>query len=275
VGEAHLGFFASLDAIADAKAEILEAARPSDLLIANADDPRITSRSRAFAGRVITFGIDRDADIRASAIVDRGIEGVSARVATPQGSTEVTTPLVGRGNLANVLAGVAVALEFDVPLSDIAAQVPTLRPAAHRGEVVRLANGVTVLDDSYNANPTATRRAIEVLAGSRAARRFAVIGEMLELGAHADDLHAEVGRAAANAALDGLIAVGGPAARVLAAAAVTAGMAAASVRYCATSDEAADAAAAMLSAGDLLLVKGSRGIKTDRVVDRLKSDWGG
>ena len=275
VGEAHLGFFASLDAIADAKAEILEAARPGDVLIANADDPRIMTRARAFAGRVITFGVDRDADVRASAIVDRGIEGVSARVATPQGSAEVTTPLVGRGNLANVLAAVAVALEFDVPLIDIAARVPTLRPAAHRGEVVRLANGVTVIDDSYNANPTATRRAIEVLAGSRAARRFAVIGEMLELGAHADDLHAEIGRAAANAALDGLIAVGGPAARVLADAAVSAGMRAASVRYCATSDEAADAATTMLSAGDLLLVKGSRGIKTDRVVERLKSEWGG
>ena len=275
VGEAHLGFFASLDAIADAKAEILEAARPGDLLIANADDPRITARSRAFAGRVITFGVDRDADVRASSIVDRGIEGVSARVATPQGSADVTTPLVGRGNLANVLAAIAVALQFDVALSDIAAAVPALRPAAHRGEVVRLANGVTVIDDSYNANPTATRRALEVLAGSRAARRFAVIGEMLELGAHADDLHTEVGRAAANAALDGLIAVGGAAARVLAAAAVAAGMPSASVRYYATSDEAADAAAAMLSAGDLLLVKGSRGIKTDRVVDRLKSQWGG
>ena len=275
VGEAHLGFFASLDAIADAKAEILEGARPGDLLIANADDPRIMTRARAFAGRVITFGVDRDADVRASAIVDRGIEGVSARVSTPNGSADVTTPLVGRGNLANVLAAVAVALAFDVPLSDIAARVPTLRPAAHRGEVVRLANGVTVIDDSYNANPTATRRAIDVLAGSRAARRFAVIGEMLELGAHADDLHAEVGRAAANAALDGVIAVGGPAARVLADAAVSAGMRAASVRYYATSDEAADAAAAMLSAGDLLLVKGSRGIKTDRVVERLKSEWGG
>ena len=275
VGEAHLGFFASLDAIADAKAEILEATRPGDLLIANADDPRIMTRARGFAGRVITFGVDRDADVRASAIVDRGIEGISARVATPQGAADITTPLVGRGNLANVLAAVAVALEFDVPLPDIAARVPTLRPAAHRGEVVRLPNGVTVIDDSYNANPTATRRAIDVLAGSRAARRFAVIGEMLELGAHADDLHAEVGRAAANAALDGVIAVGGPAARVLADAAVSAGMAAASVRYYATSDEAAAAAAAMLSAGDLLLVKGSRGIKTDRVVERLKSEWGG
>jgi UDP-N-acetylmuramoyl-tripeptide--D-alanyl-D-alanine ligase len=275
VGEAHLGFFASLDAIADAKAEILEAARPGDVLIANGDDPRITSRAGAFAGRVITFGIDRAADVRASAIVDRGIEGVSARVTTPQGHADVTTPLVGRGNLANVLAAIAVALEFEVPLPDIAARVSTLHPASHRGEIVRLGNGVTVIDDSYNANPTATRRAIEVLAGSRAARRFAVIGEMLELGAHADDLHAEVGRAAANAALDGLIAVGGPAAHVLADAAVRAGMAAASVRYCATSDEAAGAAAALLRAGDLLLVKGSRGIKTDRVVDRLKSEWGG
>jgi UDP-N-acetylmuramoyl-tripeptide--D-alanyl-D-alanine ligase len=275
VGEAHLGFFASLEAIADAKAEILEAARPSDLLIANGDDPRITTRTGAFAGRVITFGIDRDADVRASSIVDRGIEGVSARVTTPRGNADVTTPLVGRGNLANVLAAIAVGLEFDVPLPDIAARVAMLHPASHRGEIVRLANGVTVIDDSYNANPTATRRAIEVLAGSRATRRFAVIGEMLELGAYADDLHAEVGRAAANAALDGLIAVGGPAARVLADAAVRAGMAAASVRYCATSDDAASAAAATLRAGDLLLVKGSRGIKTDRVVDRLKSEWGG
>ncbi|HKB12104.1 MAG TPA: UDP-N-acetylmuramoyl-tripeptide--D-alanyl-D-alanine ligase [Vicinamibacterales bacterium] len=275
VGEAHLGFFASIDAIADAKAEILEAARSSDLLVANADDPRIAARMRAFPGRLTTFGIDSRADVRADEVVDRGIDGTSARVSTPRGALEITTPLVGRGNLANLLAATAVALEFDVPIGEIAAKAAELRPAAHRGEVVRLAQDVTVIDDSYNANPTATRRAIDVLAGSGAARRVAVLGEMLELGQRAEELHAEVGRAAAQARLDSLIAVGGPPARALADAAIAAGMPRDAVRHFATSDEAADAAAAALRAGDLVLVKGSRGIRTDRVVDRLKSAWGG
>jgi UDP-N-acetylmuramoyl-tripeptide--D-alanyl-D-alanine ligase len=275
VGEAHLGFFESLDAIADAKAEILEGARHSDLLVANADDARITARMPAFAGRVTTFGIEHEADVRALAVVDRGIEGTSARVTTPRGTVELTTRLVGRANLANVLAATAVALAFDVPLAEIADKAAALRPASHRGEVVRLAQGVTVIDDSYNANPTATRRALDVLAGSRASRRVAIVGEMLELGDRAEELHAEVGRAAAGAGIDALIAVGGAPARALAAAAVTAGMPVAAVRHFATSDEAADAATALLRAGDLVLVKGSRGIRTDRVVDRLKSSWGG
>ena len=275
VGEAHLGFFASVDAIADAKAEILEGARPSDLLVANADDPRIADRIGGFAGRTTTFGLAPNAHVRAAAVVDRGIDGTSARMTTPRGAVDVTTPLVGRGNFANILAATAVALEFDVPLAEIAAKAATLTPAAHRGEVVRLAKGVTVIDDSYNANPTATRRALDVLTGSQASRRIAVIGEMLELGERSADLHAEVGRAAANARLDALIAVGGAPALALADAAVAAGMPAVAVRYVPTSDDAADVAAAMLHAGDLVLVKGSRGIKTDRVVDRLKSSWGG
>src|SRR5262249_54447618 len=121
VGEAHLGFFASLDAIADAKAEILEGGRRGDLLVANADDPRVAARVPSFPGRVTTFGIDRDADVRATGVVDRGIDGTSARVATVRGAIDMTTPLVGRGNLANLLAATAVALEFDVPLAEIAA----------------------------------------------------------------------------------------------------------------------------------------------------------
>jgi UDP-N-acetylmuramoyl-tripeptide--D-alanyl-D-alanine ligase len=274
VGEAHLGFFASLDAIADAKAEIFEGATASTLLVANADDPRIAARIGAFAGRVVTFGIDHDADVRASAVVDRGIEGISARVEARSGRAEIATPLIGRANLANILAATAVAEEFGVPLASVAARAARLQPASHRGEVVRLPGGVTVVDDSYNANPTATKRALEVLAGSAATRRIAVLGEMLELGDRAVDLHEGVGRAVAQAHVDVLFAVGGAPARALADAAVAAGMPAAGVRYCATSDEAADAAAAVVTRGDLVLVKGSRGVKTDRVVDRLRAGRG-
>jgi UDP-N-acetylmuramoyl-tripeptide--D-alanyl-D-alanine ligase len=272
VGEAHLGFFASLDAIADAKAEILEGAGPSTLLVANVDDPLIAARIGAFRGRVVTFGIESAADVRASAVVDRGIEGTSARVTTRRGAVEITTPLLGRANLANILAATAVAEEFGVPLASLAARAARLRPSAHRGEVVRLAGGVTVIDDSYNANPTATSKALEVLAGAGAARRIAIIGEMLELGDRSAELHQRVGRAAAGAGVNVLFAVGGAPAQALADAAIAAGMPAASVRYFATSDEAAGAAAALVKSGDLVLVKGSRGVKTDRVVDRLKAE---
>jgi UDP-N-acetylmuramoyl-tripeptide--D-alanyl-D-alanine ligase len=269
VGDAHVGFFASVDAIADAKAEILQAARPSDVLVANGDDPRIAARLGGFGGRTVTFGVDRPADIRATEIVDRGIDGISARVTTPRGNIDVTTRLVGRTNLANVLAAIAVALHFEVPLDQIAARAATLAPAAHRGEVVRLSTGVTVIDDSYNANPTATRRALEVLAASTAGRRIAVLGEMLALRGHAVALHEEVGRAARS--LDLLFTVGGVAARALGDAAVAAGMQRANVRHFATSDEAADVVAGAVRTADLVLVKGSRGIKTDRVVERLKA----
>src|ERR1700704_459790 len=151
VGDAHVGFFGSVDAIADAKAEILEGATPDGVLVANADDDRIAARTSSFAGRVVTFGIERPAEVRAEAVVDRGIDGMSARVSTPRGSIDLTTPLVGRGNLANVLAAIAVGVECDVPLAAIAERGSRLQPAPHRGEVVRLAKGVVVIDDSYNA----------------------------------------------------------------------------------------------------------------------------
>ena len=163
VGDAHVGFFGSMDAIADAKAEILEGAAADTVLVANADDDRIVARTAGFAGRVVTFGIERQATVRAQTVIDRGIAGMGARVATPQGPVELTTPLLGRGNLANVLAGTAVAVECGVPLAAIADCASRLKAAPHRGEVLRLSKGIVLIDDSYNASPAATRRALDVL----------------------------------------------------------------------------------------------------------------
>jgi UDP-N-acetylmuramoyl-tripeptide--D-alanyl-D-alanine ligase len=274
VGEAHLGFFESIDAIADAKAEIFEGATPTTVLVANGDDDRVVRRLPRFGGRVVTFAMDRDADVRATAIRGRSIEGTDVQVATRRGTIDVTLPLIGRGNVANLLAAIAVAMELDIPLSGIAERVRHLVPPSRRGEVLKLAGGVTVIDDSYNANPTATKRALELLAeNSGHARRIAVIGEMLELGGASIALHEQIGRAAATAKVDWMIAVGGPAAKALGAAAVAAGMPAASVEYVASSDEAADIVAVRVSPGDLVLVKGSRGVRTDRVVERLKAEF--
>jgi UDP-N-acetylmuramoyl-tripeptide--D-alanyl-D-alanine ligase len=274
VGDAHLGFFASTDAIADAKAEVLEAARKTDLLVTNADDDRIRARVSVFAGRTVTFGLSAGADVRASGVEHRGLDGMAATVTTPHGVARIDTPLLGSGNLLNLLAATAVATGMGVPLAEIAERARQMRPAAHRGELLRLPGGVTLVDDSYNSSPSALERALETIkeaAGS--ARKIAVLGEMLELGAHAARLHAQAGRAAAGSGLDLLVAIGGEGAQALAFAAVNAGMASAAVVYAPTSVEAADIVARKVRAGDLVLVKGSRGIRTDLVVDRLKAEF--
>jgi len=274
VGDAHLGFFASVDAIADAKAEVLEGARLNDLLVSNADDERIRARTGGFAGRILTFGLSADADVRASRVEDRGLRGMAATITTPRDEIRVETPLLGTGNLLNLLASTAIAADLGVPLREVAERAKQMKPAAHRGELLRLPGGVTLLDDSYNSSPAALERALEtVKAATGSARKVAILGEMLELGAHATRLHAQAGRAAAEAGLDLLITVGGDAAQAMASAAAKAGMDAASVVHLPNSAEAADLAAKRVRPGDLVLVKGSHGIRVDVVVERLKVEF--
>jgi UDP-N-acetylmuramoyl-tripeptide--D-alanyl-D-alanine ligase len=272
VAEVHIEFFPSIEAIADAKAEVLEKATADTVLVANADDPLVMARAPRFAGTVITFGTSEGASVRALAIESRGIDGMAAQVRTAAGRAHVVVPLLGRGNLQNVLASVAVAEHFGVPLDAIAERAPTLRAASHRGDVRRLSGGVVVVDDAYNSNPKALQGALGVIAGEqRFERRIAVVGEMLELGADSTRLHEACGRAAAGSGLSALITVGGEPARALGRAAVAAGMPASSVTHAATSLEAAELAAGLVRPRDLVLVKGSRGVKTEVVVDRLGS----
>jgi UDP-N-acetylmuramoyl-tripeptide--D-alanyl-D-alanine ligase len=273
VGNAHMGFFGTADAIADAKAEITEEARPGHVLIANADDPRVMARASRFPGRVVTFGIDSPADVRATGVKQKGLQGTSAAVATRIGEVEIETPLLGLGNLANLLAATAVAVEFDVPLPAIADRASRLGAAKHRGELLRLPGGITLIDDSYNSSPAALLNALDVMTSATgSARKVAVLGEMLELGDQSSELHRQCGAAAAAAGIDLLIAVGGQPASELAQAAVRAGLPERQVVYAPTSVEAATLALGRVRPGDLVLVKGSRGIATDVVVERLKAE---
>jgi UDP-N-acetylmuramoyl-tripeptide--D-alanyl-D-alanine ligase len=270
VGDAHIGFFESTEAIADAKAEILENAHPSDVLVCNADDPLVRARAEGFVGRTLTFGTAEGATVRATSVEDLGLDGMRAHVTTPAGELEVRTPLLGRGNLANVLAATAVAVDFGVAVKEIAAAAARLQPADRRGAVRKLANGVTLIDDSYNSSPTALKRALDVLGKeSRAIRKLAVLGEMLELGDHSIELHRQSGAAAAAAGLDVLFAIGGAPARALADAAVESGMPDDAVQHFSASDAAAAAIAAAVQPGDVILVKGSRGTRTDLIADRI------
>jgi UDP-N-acetylmuramoyl-tripeptide--D-alanyl-D-alanine ligase len=274
VGDAHIGFFATAEAIADAKGEILEGAATDTVLVANADDPLVMARARRFAGRLMTFGMADAADVGATAVQMRGLDGIRADVRTPAGDFTLETPLPGFGNLSNVLAAIAVAVHFEVPLAAIAARAAQLRPAHHRGELLRLPGGITLIDDSYNSSPSALKRSLEILgAANGSARRIAVLGEMLELGTHAERLHRECGRAAYGAAPDLLVVVGGGPAQALADEARSAGLPSSQITVVADKAAALEEVLKRVRPGDLVLVKGSRGIGLDLVVDRLKAEF--
>ncbi len=163
-----------------------------------------------FAGRTLTFGTADGATVQALDVEDLGVEGMRARMRTPAGERIIDTPLLGRGNLSNVLAAAAVALDSGIGLDEIAAAIARLQPAERRGAVRRLRERVTLVDDSYNSSPAALRRALEVIARDRSAsRKVAVLGEMLELGDHATRLHEESGRVAAESGVSLLFTVGG------------------------------------------------------------------
>lgn len=269
VGDAHIGHFGSRDAIADAKGEILEQSSPSTLLIANADDALIAARAPRFAGRTITFGVSDRADVRATNVTDHGFDGTRSDLSIGGPSVSLRVPLPGRANLMNALAAIAAAADCGVGIDDITARVSAMRAVARRGAVIALANGARVVDDSYNASPAATQLALSSLKATAATRRVAVLGEMRELGSLSHALHFECG-VAAEAAADMLIAIGGADADALAEGAAHAGLAGKSILRFSDSSAAADALPALVRAGDLILIKGSRGTRTDIVADRLK-----
>lgn len=266
VAAAHLQFFASLDAIAEGKAEILEGLKPGGTFVANADDPRVEAIAARHRGRVVRFGRAAAADVTARDVVAEP-GGSRFRLATPEGEAAVHLPVAGPHQVANFLAAAAVGYAVGVPAAECAAASGTLRPAAHRGELVRHASGALLLDDAYNANPSSMRAALETLASLPAGRRIAVLGDMLELGPDEERWHRETGAAVPGRA-DLLVCVG-PRARILGEGAVGAGLPAGAVRQAASAEEAAEMLAGLLAAGDVALFKGSRAMGLERAVAAL------
>ena len=276
VGDAHIGYFGSREAIASAKAEILDGAGPATVVVANADDALVMRHAAGSDGRLVTFGQDARATVRVTRVESRGFVGTAATVETPAGSLDLSIPLAGRGHLMNVLAAIAVALQFEVPLSAIPPAIAAFEPVARRGTITALASGASLVNDSYNASPSAVRSMLEALGATPVAgRRIAVLGEMLELGESAYALHEACGRAAVASRVDELVAIGGPAAGGYVDGAVAAGLPRQRVHRFVDSASAADAVMALVRAGDVVLVKGSRGIRTDVIADRLLAGPGG
>jgi UDP-N-acetylmuramoyl-tripeptide--D-alanyl-D-alanine ligase len=273
VAPVHLEFFSSVDEIALAKRELVEGlAGKKSLAVLNADDERVAGFAKFAPGEVITFGIkERRVDFWAHKIKDHGLAGTVFTLESPWDvNAEIELPLPGRHNLMNALAALAAACAWGIGADCVGSVFPRLRPAEMRGEVLRLAPGITVLNDCYNSNPVALAATMDLLASAPdATRRVLVAGEMLELGPTSAELHREAGRHAAGRA-DWIFAVQGNA-RAIVEGAVAAGHPAGRARFFEGSDAAAEYLAAFVERGDFVLVKGSRGVKMERIVEALRA----
>lgn len=273
VAPVHMEFFSSIEDVAAAKAELAEELPTTGTLIVNAADPRTASMATRFSQRVksvLTFGHDVEADVRAINAVENGDGWRFQLDITGLDPVDVFLPLTGRHTLMNFLAAAAIAHALDTPPTAIAARAMHLTFPAGRGESYDLENGVRVIDDSYNASPMAMMQSLDRLVGLPAVgRKILAAGDMLELGIWSEDAHRDVGKYAARQGIDLLVAVG-EYADLLAAGAEAGGMAADRISRFATADEAGRALAEEAEAGDLVLVKGSRAIHMERIIEALR-----
>jgi UDP-N-acetylmuramoyl-tripeptide--D-alanyl-D-alanine ligase len=273
VAPVHLEFFNSIDEIAAAKAELIESLGPSGLAVLNADDARVSMMQERHSGPVKTFGIDMDADVIATEIEPVGLSQTSFRLRTPGGDARVVMPLIGRHNLYNALAAAAVADHFGLTPGAIADALGKAEPSKMRGQVLRFADGFTVIDDSYNSNPRALTEMVRSVGHMPDfKRRIAVLGEMLELGPAGPEMHFEAGRTAVTEGMDIVIGVRGLAKQIVDGA-IAEGLKTESARFCEDSEAAAKLMLETIREGDIVLVKGSRGVKTDVVVSRLREKF--
>jgi len=278
VGMAHVGLLGSIEMVAAAKRELVESLGEGGVAILNADDPRVAAMASASAGRVLYYS-GRGAsvgglrvDYFATDIRLHGLEGSSFTLNAPSGAVRVELAVPGEHTVGNAVAAAAVGLLMGVDLPLVAAALAAFRPLGGRMNLRRGRLGSTIIDDAYNASPGSMEASLQVLGSAPGRARIAVLGDMLELGDQAVSAHQAVGRAAAACA-DLLVVLGDNAIDVVDAARA-AGMPAA--RAVAVPDvEAAVAAVEEMLLGAVVLVKASRGMLLDRVVDRLTASGPG
>jgi UDP-N-acetylmuramoyl-tripeptide--D-alanyl-D-alanine ligase len=276
VSPAHLEFFSSVDEIALAKRELIEGLNGKDsTAVLNADDPRVAAFGVFAPGRVLTYGIEQPAFFTAENIEDRGALGTTFDYVSPEGRLRLDLALPGRHVIANALASLAAASVWGIGINEAQAILPKLRPPAMRGELLRFSNGAALINDSYNSSPAALQAMTALLAATPGfRRRILAAGEMRELGETSAQLHEDAGTFAAKTGrIDWIVGVGGNASQIIEGAGA-AGFPRDRLRFFASSGDAAQFLEKELQPGDLLLVKGSRGVKMERIVEALLSQQG-
>ncbi|HTV07221.1 MAG TPA: UDP-N-acetylmuramoyl-tripeptide--D-alanyl-D-alanine ligase [Acidobacteriaceae bacterium] len=270
VGNAHGQNFADgIAGIARAKYELVAALPPHGVVFLNCDDPYVSQFGRDFRGKVVYFGRGPCADPRTQEVVPRGVEGQTVEVRAGEEQGTLHLHLLGDHNVANAMAAIAVGVEAGIPLQTCCEALAELRPEDKRGQITTI-NGATVINDCYNSNPEALKAMIGTLAKmpvSAGGRRILVAGAMLELGGESAMLHAACGETAARAGIDVIAGVSGDA-RFLKEAAEAAGQEAV---YLATAEEAGRWLRDEARAGDVVLLKASRGVRLECALDVWRS----
>jgi UDP-N-acetylmuramoyl-tripeptide--D-alanyl-D-alanine ligase len=269
VAVAHQQNFSSVDEIADAKWEIVEGLSSDGTLVFNSDDERLARRAKGFTGKKISFGT-AGADVSALGVEAAGINEVSFELSMGGETERVRLSATGRHQVSNFLCAAAMALAWGFHASEVAGAAKAFSVPERRGKTAALPSGAVLIDDSYNSSPLAARAALAALfeSGGRA-RKIAVLGDMLELGTDAIRLHRELGAFAADR-LDRLVCVG-PLAREIGQGASDAGLRQEQIAYFGEAGEVAPYLNPLLERGDVVLVKGSRGVRLDLACDALRS----
>jgi UDP-N-acetylmuramoyl-tripeptide--D-alanyl-D-alanine ligase len=281
----HLEFFSSIDEIALAERELIENLPwPQATAVLNADDPRVAQFQEVAHGPILWFATESTSkpsvaakgtngqrqEFRAENIEERGIDGSAFAFVSPSGRARLELPLIGRHNVMNAVAALAAASTWGIGAADAQKVFPALTPSDKRGEVVRFAAGFTVINDTYNSSPTALSALADLLAATPGYRRkILAAGEMRELGPSSPELHRECGASVAQMKkIDWILGVAGDAAEFVNAA-TKAGHAPAQARFFADSEEAGKFFAEFIQPGDLLLLKGSRGVKMEKILEAI------
>jgi UDP-N-acetylmuramoyl-tripeptide--D-alanyl-D-alanine ligase len=268
IGPVHIEFFGTVEKIAEAKKELLENVPDDGTVIVNNDNEHVVRISKDFKGRKLTYGIDHDAQYRATDLRERGLLGTRFKLVAEGETRELELALPGRHNLDNLLAAIATARAIGISWAGIERGVGEVQPAYHRGIVIPV-RGAQIYDDTYNSNPYALARTLELMAQADVkGRRIAVIGDMLELGEKELEYHHDAGKGIPGD-IDVVIGVGKRSRSVLDGAR-EAGFSSDALHHF---DDAAGAAAFLkdfIRDGDLVLVKASRGIGLDKTVAMLQ-----
>lgn len=272
IGPAHLEGLGSLEGVMNAKGEILETLSPKGRLVLNADDPLVMRLFKRAPCKPILFGLSKNADIRATAL-ENTAAAVSFQLFVPGGNIHVTLPVPGEFNVSNALAAAAVGYCLKIPLNDIKTALGSFMPVKGRLNILETLHGPHLIDDTYNANPLSVKAAIRTLSGLKKEQRgIAALGDMLELGRASRDLHREIGAFAAASGLAKLYATGNFADAVEKGA-KDSGMAAEDI-LCGSKDDILKALKNEIKPGDWVLIKGSRGMHMETLVQALQAEYG-
>jgi UDP-N-acetylmuramoyl-tripeptide--D-alanyl-D-alanine ligase len=264
----HVEHLGSIENVAKAKAELVEGMKPEGIAILNADDFRVSAMRELHKGKIITFGIEQKADVSASDIEMQKFGETNFVLSFQDEKVDVRLQLSGKHNVLNALAASAVGFGFGMSAQEIAVALQTIAPPAQRGEVLHFAEDFTVINDSYNSNPAALLGMVKTLVdgGKSAKRKIVVAGEMLELGENEREIHRETGKQIAASGIDFLIGVRGLAKDLVESAGENN---LSNARFFADSTKAGEFLANEIKAGDLILIKGSRGVRTEKALEKI------